>query len=36
LEGPEGVVGGTPEEAERRVFEGLGLEFVPPEMRVTG
>lgn len=34
LEGEEGV-DGTPEEAERRVFEGLGLEFVPPEMRCT-
>ncbi|KAF2751152.1 Nucleotidyltransferase [Sporormia fimetaria CBS 119925] len=34
LEGPEGVEG-TPEEAERRVFEGLGLEFVPPGMRCT-
>ncbi|KAF2875326.1 DNA polymerase beta [Massariosphaeria phaeospora] len=34
LEGPEGVTG-TPEEAERKVFEGLGLEYVPPEMRCT-
>ncbi|KAF2678205.1 Nucleotidyltransferase [Lentithecium fluviatile CBS 122367] len=34
LEGPEGV-DGTPEDAERRVFEGLGLEFVPPEYRCT-
>ncbi|KAJ4363603.1 hypothetical protein N0V83_009899 [Neocucurbitaria cava] len=35
LEGPEGVVGGSPEDAERVVFEGLGLEYVPPEYRVT-
>jgi DNA polymerase IV len=35
LEGPEGIKG-TPEEAEMKVFEGLGLEYVPPEMRVTG
>ncbi|KAF2448209.1 Nucleotidyltransferase [Karstenula rhodostoma CBS 690.94] len=34
LEGEAGVEG-TPEEAERSVFEGLGLEFVPPEMRCT-
>ncbi|KAF1965581.1 terminal deoxynucleotidyl transferas-like protein [Bimuria novae-zelandiae CBS 107.79] len=34
LEGSEGV-DGPPEEAERRVFEGLGLEYVPPEMRCT-
>ncbi|KAL1605137.1 hypothetical protein SLS60_004680 [Paraconiothyrium brasiliense] len=34
LEGEEGVEG-TPEEAERRVFKGLGLEYVPPEMRCT-
>ena len=34
LEGPEGV-DGTPEEAEKMVFRGLGLEFVPPDMRVT-
>lgn len=34
LEGPEGV-SGTPEDAERRVFEGLGLEFIPPNMRCT-
>ncbi|KAF2277768.1 Nucleotidyltransferase [Westerdykella ornata] len=34
LEGPEGV-DGTPEDAERKVFEGLGLEYVPPEMRCT-
>lgn len=25
----------SPEEAEKRVFEGLGLEFIPPEGRVT-
>jgi DNA polymerase IV len=34
LEGPEGV-DGTPEDAERKVFEGLGLEYVPPEYRCT-
>jgi DNA polymerase IV len=34
LEGPEGV-DGTPEDAEKAVFEGLGLEFIPPEYRVT-
>ncbi|KAF2270136.1 terminal deoxynucleotidyl transferas-like protein [Lojkania enalia] len=34
-EGPKGV-GGTPEDAERTVFEALGLEYVPPEMRCTG
>jgi DNA polymerase IV len=34
LEGENGV-DGTPEEAEKKVFEGLGLEFVPPEYRVT-
>jgi DNA polymerase IV len=34
LEGPEGV-DGTPEDAESRVFEGLGLEYIPPEMRCT-
>jgi DNA polymerase IV len=34
LEGEDGV-NGSPEDAERRVFEGLGLEFVPPEYRVT-
>lgn len=34
VEGEEGVEG-TPEEAERKVFEGLGLRFVPPEGRVT-
>jgi DNA polymerase IV len=34
LEGPDGV-NGTPEDAERTVFEGLGLDFVPPEYRVT-
>ncbi|KAF2112591.1 hypothetical protein BDV96DRAFT_579973 [Lophiotrema nucula] len=35
LEGPEGVHG-TPEDAEKAVFQGLGLEYVPPEMRCTG
>jgi DNA polymerase IV len=34
LEGPDGV-DGSPEDAEKKVFEGLGLEFVPPEYRVT-
>ncbi|KAJ8118993.1 hypothetical protein OPT61_g137 [Boeremia exigua] len=34
LEGENGV-GGTPEDAEKKVFEGLGLEYVPPEYRVT-
>ncbi|OAL48402.1 Nucleotidyltransferase [Pyrenochaeta sp. DS3sAY3a] len=34
LEGERGV-SGTPEDAERVVFEGLGLEFVPPEQRCT-
>ncbi|KNG48193.1 terminal deoxynucleotidyl transferase [Stemphylium lycopersici] len=34
LEGPDGVAG-TPEDAEKKVFEGLGLEYVPPEYRVT-
>jgi DNA polymerase IV len=34
LEGADGV-DGTPEDAEKKVFEGLGLEFVPPEQRVT-
>jgi len=34
LEGPDGV-DGTPEDAEKRVFEGLGLEFVPPHFRCT-
>lgn len=33
-EGPNGVLG-TPEDAEKRVFEALGLEFVPPNMRCT-
>jgi DNA polymerase IV len=28
-------VDGSPEDAEKRVFEGLGLDFVPPEYRVT-
>jgi DNA polymerase IV len=34
LEGEEGV-DGSPEDAEKRVFEGLGLEYVPPEYRAT-
>ena len=34
LEGPDGV-DGTPEDAERVVFDGLGLEYIPPEYRVT-
>ena len=34
LEGLGGV-DGSPEDAEKRVFEGLGLEYVPPEYRVT-
>jgi DNA polymerase IV len=34
LEGENGV-DGTPEDAEKKVFEGLGLEYVPPEYRVT-
>jgi DNA polymerase IV len=34
IEGPNGV-DGTPEDAERKVFEGLGLEYVPPEQRCT-
>ncbi|KAF1925729.1 Nucleotidyltransferase [Didymella exigua CBS 183.55] len=34
LEGENGV-DGTPEDAEKKVFEGLGLVFVPPEYRVT-
>ena len=34
LEGSDGV-DGSPEDAEKKVFEGLGLEFVPPEYRVT-
>ncbi|KAG9189743.1 DNA polymerase IV [Alternaria panax] len=34
LEGSTGV-DGTPEDAEKKVFEGLGLEFIPPEYRVT-
>ncbi|KAF1939667.1 Nucleotidyltransferase [Clathrospora elynae] len=34
IEGPNGV-DGTPEDAEKAVFEGLGLEYVPPEHRVT-
>ncbi|KAF1917256.1 hypothetical protein BDU57DRAFT_159010 [Ampelomyces quisqualis] len=31
----ENGVDGTPEDAERAVFEGLGLEYIPPEYRVT-
>ncbi|KAJ4984106.1 DNA polymerase type-X family protein pol4 [Stagonosporopsis vannaccii] len=34
LEGENGV-DGTPEDAEKKVFEGLGLEYIPPEYRVT-
>jgi DNA polymerase IV len=34
LEGPDGV-DGTPEDAEKKVFEGLGLDFVPPHLRCT-
>ena len=34
LEGTDGV-DGTPEDAEKKVFEGLDLEYVPPEYRVT-
>jgi DNA polymerase IV len=34
LEGENGV-DGTPEDAERAVFKGMGLEYVPPEYRVT-
>ncbi|KAI2488537.1 POL4 DNA polymerase IV [Pyrenophora tritici-repentis] len=34
LEGPNGV-DGMPEDAEKKVFEGLGLEYIPPEYRVT-
>ncbi|KAF2634604.1 DNA polymerase beta [Massarina eburnea CBS 473.64] len=34
LEGPGGVEG-SPADAEKVVFEGLGLEFVPPEFRCT-
>jgi len=34
LEGKNGV-DGTPEEAEKKVFEGLGLEYIPPEYRAT-
>lgn len=34
LEGPNGV-DGTPEDAEKAVFKGLGLEYIPPEYRVT-
>lgn len=34
IEGPNGIEG-TPEEAERKVFEGLGLEYIPPDQRCT-
>ncbi|KAH7379395.1 hypothetical protein DE146DRAFT_317376 [Phaeosphaeria sp. MPI-PUGE-AT-0046c] len=34
LEGLNGVEG-TPEDAEKAVFEGLGLKYIPPEYRVT-
>ena len=34
LEGPDGV-SGTAEDAEKAVFEGLDLEYIPPEMRCT-
>ncbi|KAF2657213.1 Nucleotidyltransferase [Lophiostoma macrostomum CBS 122681] len=34
LEGEDGV-DGTPEDAERKVFEGLGLVYVPPDQRCT-
>jgi DNA polymerase IV len=34
VEGPEGV-DGSPEDAEKKVFEGLGLEYIPPNMRCT-
>lgn len=34
LEGENGIHG-TPEDAEKKVFEGLGLTFIPPEYRVT-
>jgi DNA polymerase IV len=34
LEGLEGV-DGSPEDAEKAVFQGLGLEYIPPEYRVT-
>lgn len=34
LEGPGGV-DGTAEDAEKAVFEGLGLEYIPPRMRCT-
>jgi DNA polymerase IV len=36
LEGVEGVEGTDAVEAERRVFKGLGLEWVEPAMRCTG
>ncbi|ORY15142.1 hypothetical protein BCR34DRAFT_478398 [Clohesyomyces aquaticus] len=34
LEGRDGVAG-TPEDAERKIFEGLGLDFIPPDQRCT-
>jgi DNA polymerase IV len=34
LEGENGVEG-TPEDAEKAVFTGMGLEYIPPEYRVT-
>lgn len=34
LEGENGIEG-TPADAEKMVFQGLGLEFIPPEYRVT-
>jgi DNA polymerase IV len=34
VEGPEGV-DGSPEDAEEKVFQGLGLEYIPPNMRCT-
>jgi len=35
FEGPEGV-NGTAEEAERKVFEGMGLQYIEPSQRCTG
>ncbi|KAF2714811.1 Nucleotidyltransferase [Pleomassaria siparia CBS 279.74] len=34
VEGPNGV-DGSPEDAERKVFDGMGLEYIPPEQRCT-
>lgn len=34
LEGENGI-DGSPEDAEKRIFEGMGLEYIPPEYRVT-